>query len=445
MDSEITERELIELERSVVPDNTSKATQYGMKKFNEWLALRDHACDFGTVTHEELCSLLRRFYAEVKAKKAGETLTPSTLTCIRAAIHRCLTSAPHSRPINIITDREFIAANNIFDARCKLYVKAGNPKPQHKAAITEDDMKRLGDYLSDFASNPTILLQATWFYLCFFFGRRGREGWAQMRKDHFVIREDPDGKEYVTISKTEATKNHQGGSKQGDVDFSDQRMYGPGVEVFKMYQQKINHNSDRLFQTPKRAWTQDECWFRNEAMGKNSLSTIMQRIADSAKLSQRYTCHSVRATTVTTLHQAGVAAEDIVKVTKHKRTASLSHYIDDMSVPQKRRCSEILAQTMTRQSDTTASVVQGCSATVIQNGGPATSRRLCEEKPNFNLTIGGMEVDDWLNMNEQEHRVPDPSEVRQSQQLVTARTALSSLLPNATFNGSCVINVNFHA
>ena len=121
MDSEITERELIELERSVVPDNTSKATQYGMKKFNEWLALRDHACDFGTVTHEELCSLLRRFYAEVKAKKAGETLTPSTLTCIRAAIHRCLTSAPHSRPINIITDREFIAANNIFDARCKLY------------------------------------------------------------------------------------------------------------------------------------------------------------------------------------------------------------------------------------------------------------------------------------------------------------------------------------
>ena len=56
MECEITERELIELERSVVPDNTSKATQYGMKKFNEWLALKDHACDFATVTPEELCS-----------------------------------------------------------------------------------------------------------------------------------------------------------------------------------------------------------------------------------------------------------------------------------------------------------------------------------------------------------------------------------------------------
>ena len=123
-----------------------------------------------------------------------------------------------------------------------------------------------------------------------------------MKIHHVVVREDSDGKEYVTASKTEATKNHQGGSKQGDIDYSDQRMYGPGVEVFKMYQLKINQDNERLFQTPKRIWAQHDCWFRNEAMGKNSLSTIMQTIADSAKLSQRYTCHSVRATTVTTLH-----------------------------------------------------------------------------------------------------------------------------------------------
>ena len=140
-----------------------------------------------------------------------------------------------------------------------------------------------------------------------------------------------------------------------------------------------------------------------------------------------------------------MAAEDIVKVTKHKRTASLSHYIDNMSVPQKRRCSGILAQTMARKSNTAVSIVPGCSATVIPSGGAASSRRSYEEKPNFDLTIGGMKVDDWLNVNEQENHRPDSSETRQNQQLVTARTALSSLLPNATFNGSCVINVNFHS
>ena len=146
LSNEITERELIKLEQNVVPPNTSKATEYGMKKFKEWLVFRNHSCDFQTANPEELSSLLRRFYAEVKAKKAGESLTPSTLTCIWAAIHRYLTGAPYNRRINILTDREFIPANKIFDARCKLYVKAGNPKPKHNAPLAEDDMKRLGEY-----------------------------------------------------------------------------------------------------------------------------------------------------------------------------------------------------------------------------------------------------------------------------------------------------------
>lgn len=113
---EITEQELIELEKSAIPPNTTKATEYGIRKFTEWLTLRNYTCDFTNVASEKLCSLLRRFYAEVKQKKkAGERLTPSTLRCIRAAIHRCLTGAPHSRPINILTDKDFLAANKIFD------------------------------------------------------------------------------------------------------------------------------------------------------------------------------------------------------------------------------------------------------------------------------------------------------------------------------------------
>ena len=103
-------------------------------------------------------------------------------------------------------------------------------------------MKRLGDYLSDFASNPAILLQAKWFYVCFSSGEEVKKVGLRWRKIIFVVREDSDGKEYVTASKTEATKNNQGGSKQGDIDYSDQGMHGSGLEVFKMYQLKINQD-----------------------------------------------------------------------------------------------------------------------------------------------------------------------------------------------------------
>jgi len=53
MDLEITENELIKLDKSAVPANTSNATEYCKKKFNEWLVFRDHLqhpCNFETVT-----------------------------------------------------------------------------------------------------------------------------------------------------------------------------------------------------------------------------------------------------------------------------------------------------------------------------------------------------------------------------------------------------------
>ena len=63
---------------------------------------------------------------------------------------------------------------------------------------------------------------------------------------------------------TEATKNYQGGYKQGDIDNSDQRMYGPGVPMFSCYKTE----RERLFQTPLRAYCQDGKWYSGEPMGK---------------------------------------------------------------------------------------------------------------------------------------------------------------------------------
>ena len=177
-------------------------------------------------------------------------------------------------------------------------------------------------------------------------------------------------------------------------------------------------------------------------MGKNSLSTIMQKISVGAKLSAKYTCHSVRATTITTLHQAGVASEDIVKVTKHKRVASLAHNIDDMPVPQRRHCSEILARTMGVGSKPES------SGPVVPSDRPGPSRQAPKEMPLFKLTIPGLDSDDSDDQENQEptklSQPSNPQNIPQSyQQLLSTKAALSSLLPNATFNGSCVINVNF--
>lgn len=344
--SDLGEEELRELEGSARPESTRRATAYGVNKFEQWLVKRERQCDFHSISAPDLNELLRKCYAEVKAVKQGTSLTPSTLTGLRAAMHRYVTSAPFNRPFNIIKDREFTSANKMFAARCKLFFKQGNPKPKHKPAIGAGDMTKLGQYFSGWKDSPQQLVEACWFFMCFYFGRRGREGWTSMKKNTFCVDTDTEGHESVSMNTTEVTKNHQGGHKQTDIDYSDQRMYGLGVQIFELYLSKLRPGSDRLFQTPLRAYLSDGTWFSREPMGKNTLSSMIQRISNKAGLSCVYTCHSVRASTITTLFRAGVQTQSIIAITKHKNTSSLTHYIDDLSSGQKRDCSNVLSDAL---------------------------------------------------------------------------------------------------
>ena len=283
------------------------------------------------------------------ASRHHEVIVSAVVTMSHLFFCRTITSAPYNRPINVIKDAEFTTANNIFAARCRLYFKAGNPKPKHKPSISEGDMEKLGQYFTQWRSNPDILVEAAWFHLCFYFGRRGREGLASMTKDTFVFEQDAEGHEYVAFAKTETTKNHQGGYKQRDIDYSDQRMYGPGVEILKFLLGKLHADNERLFQHPLVAYKSDGHWFKKEPMGKNTLGNIMQRISGKAGLSMRYTCHCVRASTITTLYRAGIETPSIRSISKHKSTTGLLPYLSDLSNSEKRECSSALTKAFAQQ------------------------------------------------------------------------------------------------
>ena len=109
-------------------------------------------------------------------KGNGELYTPSALVGIRAAIHRYIVQPPFIRNINILEGIDFTSANKVFVAKCKIYTAQVNPKPQHKPAISEGDMKKLGAYFADHRNSAQKLLEFVWFTLCYYFGRRGREG-----------------------------------------------------------------------------------------------------------------------------------------------------------------------------------------------------------------------------------------------------------------------------
>ena len=257
-------------------------------------------------------------------------------------------------------EKEFLSSNQMFTARCKLHLKAGNPKPQHKRPIADGDMEKLRIYFGKhYESDPVVLQEYVWFSICYHFGRRGREGWRNLNLNSFKVLQDENNLEYVTPCTTEQTKNYQGGHKQSDLDYSDQRMYSfnshlDPVKAYKLFIQKRNPDCDALFQTPLKSvdLAGKDHWYKKEPMGKNYLSTMMQTISRKAGLSSVYTCHCVRASTVTHLHHAGVEAKKICQITKHKNEASLNHYIHGMSSKQKKNISHILSTNLTSPENT---------------------------------------------------------------------------------------------
>lgn len=358
-DSELEEQDLQNLVEGSKAKNTIRCTNWGMKKFFSWITKRNKKVDLKTVPMEELNELLRKFYAEVKTEKKT-MLTPSALTGIRAALHRSLIASPYERKFNIISDREFTTANEMFNARCKLYCKSNNVKAKHKAAIEQEDMLRLRDYFKDLEQNPTKLQEYIWFSLCFHFGRRGREGWRELEKDFFMIKNDASNKRFVTMVVTERTKNNAGGNKQIDQDYSDIRMYEVNndkldpVALFEFYLSKLNPDNCALFQKSKKNYSiNDDVWYSKEVVGKNTLSSIMKNISQKAGLSQVYTNHCVRASTVTTLYRAGIDTRQICSITKHKNEDTLTHYISSSSDAQKQKASSVLSMALMGDSNET--------------------------------------------------------------------------------------------
>ena len=351
--SDLDKQALDEIENKAQAINTRKATAWGLKKIEKWSLKRNIKIDYEVISPTELNEILRKFYAEVKTEK-GKKLTPSALTGIRAAIHRHITSAPISRNMNILQGSEFVTANKMFEAQCKLYSKEMNEKPKHKSPIEAGDMEKLNRYFVEGLDDDNNwkdsekLLHFVWFSLAYNFGRRGREGWRELTEQSYAIKKDDTGARYVTEMLTEQTKNHQGGSKHDDQAYSDVRMYETmripnPVAAFEFYLQKRHRECPALFQTPnKKSCESKTTWYKKEPLSKNTISKLMENISVKAGLSRRYTNHCVRASTITALYQQGVDAKQICSITKHKDERSLNHYINQTTSAQKRKCSQLL-------------------------------------------------------------------------------------------------------
>ena len=121
------------------------------------------------------------------------------------------------------------------------------------------------------------------------------------------------------MAEDEKTKKHLGGL--GDkADEVDPKLFAAGetncpVYLLKKLIQVLNPGEKTLFQRPKRKFClNNEIWIHRAPLSINSLGNMMKEISFAANLSQTYTNHCIRATSLILLESGNTCAQNYASI-----------------------------------------------------------------------------------------------------------------------------------
>lgn len=142
----------------------------------------------------------------------------------------------------------------------------------------------------------------------------GQENLTELTIDDFEVVTMDDRKKYVTKCTSEKTKNHQG--ETSETEGTGGKMLATGtplcpVKLYEKYLSKRPQGIKRLFlHTRDRFNDGDDVWYRKEPIGKDYLAGMMKKFSKTAKLSQMYTNHCIRATCITILNRDSIRKQN---------------------------------------------------------------------------------------------------------------------------------------
>ncbi|XP_065198987.1 uncharacterized protein LOC135830688 [Sycon ciliatum] len=258
----------------------------------------------------------------------------------RAAIQRQLTS--HGRQFNVHTDVEFQKLNDVLDGVLKKNKREGHSNPvQHKDPIKDIDIDKIS-YFFDRSKTAENLTRHVWFFITLHLGLRGREVQRKITKTDVEFGTDGHG-EFARLSADFATKNYQGGRGSARRDAGAGKITDRGQLLsLRVMMTHLHPDCPALFQRAKQNYaTKDKVWFCNSPLGKTTLGNMMPEISKAAQLTQIYTNHYLRATVVSMLSGEGIEQHQIMALTGHRNSNSLTSYTRPTTA-QKRTMSDIL-------------------------------------------------------------------------------------------------------
>ncbi|XP_053338834.1 uncharacterized protein LOC128510512 isoform X1 [Clarias gariepinus] len=316
----ITSADLDKLEKSKNEANTLRQTAWALNCFQTWLSLKNINLDFKSVEKPELNTVLREFYGSIRTTK-GELYSISSYVGLRAGLNRYINEPPLSRSWNLIQDPEFTPANNVFKGVVKEIRRSRKDRTTHYPPISPEDQRVLKFSAALNPDNPKGLLNKVWYDIQLHFGRRGKDGNRDLKPDCFILKRDENGANYFTMTFSKETKNHkdpQDRENQRGAMFEERGNPLCPVASLQKYLRKIPPGAKALYLQPRKdVAPTDTFWYTSVPLGVNQLSQMLPKICKEAGIHTTYTNHSLRATAVQKLSDAGHEAREIMALSGH--------------------------------------------------------------------------------------------------------------------------------
>jgi hypothetical protein len=138
-----TEAEIEEKRTNATPMNTRKCNEKAAKLLREYLEEKGDRNDFEHFSANELNSVLKSFYFDVRTVD-GDHYKASSLENLRHSLNRYMKSPPHNRTdIDVIKGAEFTEANEAYKAARKEVKAVGKGVIDHYPCIADSDLSKL--------------------------------------------------------------------------------------------------------------------------------------------------------------------------------------------------------------------------------------------------------------------------------------------------------------
>lgn len=334
--SRFGEESILEIEQKIteaIPKNTASNHDYIWRQFMCFCKEKGHVLDENTNV-SKLADILKYWAFNMK-KQNGEDYKDYTVKTIWNVTAKLLMNKYH-RDYNIIfnpfSDIQFKSSRDAKNAKRKQLQQEPEKRKQSSVFLKHDEFIKIVETCDE--ETPDGLQKKMFFVLSYELVWRGGEG-PRCLTNYLKEELDHAGQKTGRIEYNPLfTKTTQGGDKPcASSKWLVRNKVNPNICPIRLYKKFMQKRQaikcERLFLTVNPFW-QSGKWYKSIPVGRNLMNKWTSTQAEKSGLTNKnikLTNHSLRATAVSKLAKKGVGEQQLIKLSGHSNTKSLTPYI----------------------------------------------------------------------------------------------------------------------